>query len=116
MAVHLAQKATPEEEATGAAIGAPRPAGLPSIGDLNKDDAGPTEYEQYLFDLNGYVVLRSALSTAEVGELNASLDAMPLDTMQPGDWFGHVSMRSNFGHFYVQRTPQICHGHWAVGA
>eukprot|EP01045_Picozoa_sp_COSAG04_P022725 COSAG04_NODE_2610_length_3859_cov_11.192553_4_plen_183_part_00 len=68
---------------------------LPSIAELNKDDVGPTDYEEYLFDLKGYLQLKGAVSPEHVAEINAALDAMPLDTMRPGDWWGHVH-----GHSY----------------
>ena len=77
---------------------APRERGdgsLPSIAELNKDDVGPTDYEEYLFDLKGYLQLKGAVSPEHVAEINAALDAMPLDTMRPGDWWGHVH-----GHSY----------------
>ena len=67
----------------------------PSIAELNKDDVGPTDYEEYLFDLKGYLQLKGAVSPEHVAEINAALDAMPLDTMRPGDWWGHVH-----GHSY----------------
>ena len=41
-------------------------------------------------DLNGYLVLKSAISQQHVAELNAVLDDMPLETMEPGDWWGRV--------------------------
>ena len=88
-----------------------------SIGELNKNDIKPSAYEEYLFvsrgryyclnrwtmprlfgftaprssqDLNGYLVLKGAVSKEHVCELNAVLDEMPLDAMQPGDWWGRV--------------------------
>ena len=67
----------------------------PSIAELNKDDIGPTDYEEYLFDLRGYLLLKGAVSPEHVAEINAALDAMPLNTMRPGDWWGHVH-----GHSY----------------
>ena len=48
----------------------------------------PTEMEIYLFDLQGFIILKNALSPEEVAELNASIDAMlPIEN---GDWYGHV--------------------------
>ena len=41
-------------------------------------------------DLNGYLVLKGAVTKQHVSELNAVLDEMPLETMQPGDWWGRV--------------------------
>lgn len=48
----------------------------------------PTEMEEYLFDLRGYIMLDGALDKEHVGELNAGIDA--LLPMEPGEWKGHV--------------------------
>ena len=48
----------------------------------------PTEMETYLFDLQGFIILKNALSQEEVAELNASIDTMlPIEN---GEWHGHV--------------------------
>ena len=47
-----------------------------------------TDMERYLFDLNGFIVIRNALSAEEVAECNAVLDTM--QNSQPGEWHGHV--------------------------
>ncbi len=49
---------------------------------------GLTDMERYLFDLNGYLILRNALSADEVASCNAILD--DLQDCRPGDWRGHV--------------------------
>lgn len=36
----------------------------------------PTDMEEYLFDLNGYIVIKQALSQSEVAALNAKLDEL----------------------------------------
>ena len=36
---------------------------------------GLTDHEKFLFDLNGYLVVRGALSADEISELNAAIDA-----------------------------------------
>ncbi|MCB9151972.1 MAG: phytanoyl-CoA dioxygenase family protein [Caldilineaceae bacterium] len=48
----------------------------------------PTELEIFLFDLRGYIVLKNALSAAEVADLNAGLDAIP--PLKKGEWYGYV--------------------------
>ena len=48
----------------------------------------PTELDEYLFDLRGYLVLEGALSPSEVTDLNACVDAIP--PLQPGEWHGNV--------------------------
>ena len=47
-----------------------------------------TERERYFFDLNGYLLLKGALSAHEVSEINAAIDA--LLPLAPGEWKGHV--------------------------
>ncbi len=47
-----------------------------------------TERERYFFDLNGFLVLRGALSTGEVADINAAIDA--LLPIAPGQWKGYV--------------------------
>ena len=54
-----------------------------------------TDLQTYLFDLRGYVMLEEALTTAEVNELNAGLDAVP--RLEPGQWYGHVHGHSYYG-------------------
>ena len=51
-------------------------------------DSPCTELERYLFDLNGYVVLKGALSAQEVADCNGILDE--LQDASPGEWRGHV--------------------------
>jgi len=52
-------------------------------------DAVPTsELETFLFDLNGFVIIRGALSAAELAETNASMDR--LQSLRKGEWAGHV--------------------------
>ena len=47
-----------------------------------------SERERYFFDLNGYLLLKGALSAEEVAEINAGIDA--LLPIAPGEWKGHV--------------------------
>ncbi len=51
------------------------------------------ERAKYFFDLQGYIILRSAVSKAEVQELNDTLDALP--RLKPGEWYGALH-----GHSY----------------
>lgn len=53
----------------------------------------PTEMEDYLFDLRGYLFLEGAISQAEVEALNAGIDA--LLPMAPDEWQGHVHRHDN---------------------
>lgn len=47
-----------------------------------------SEMEKYLFDLNGFIVLKSALSKDEVDACNLTLDGM--QDSEPGQWHGRV--------------------------
>ena len=60
---------------------------------MGKDEAvyqrsGLTDTERYLFDLNGYLIPRAALSPQEVAACNESLDS--LQDCGPGEWRGRV--------------------------
>ncbi len=62
--------------------------------------AGITEMDRYLFDLNGFVILRGAIPEDRLVALNESLDGM-MD-MKPGEWRGHVH-----GHFFSSATEGL---------
>ncbi len=55
--------------------------GTPNAGQLSA-------MEKYLFDLNGFIVLKGALSKDEVDACNLTLDAM--QDSKPGQWHGRV--------------------------
>jgi hypothetical protein len=61
-------------------------------------DIPVTPREEYLFDLNGFVILRNALTKTHVAEMNAVLtDITSLDPpLRPGDWYGCVHAH-NYG-------------------
>ena len=42
----------------------------------------------YLFDLQGYLLLKGALSANDVAEINAAIDHLP--RLKPGEWHGQV--------------------------
>jgi hypothetical protein len=48
----------------------------------------PTNLEDYLFDLRGYLILKGALSKSEVAALNQGLDDVP--PLQRNEWHGAV--------------------------
>lgn len=52
-----------------------------------------TAMEEYLFDLNGFVVLRDAIPSDWIDEANAIVDSRP-DGMTFGDWWGNVHVHS----------------------
>jgi hypothetical protein len=49
-----------------------------------------TEMERYLFDLNGYLILRNALSPEEVAACNATYDELEAAPVQGRGWHGNV--------------------------
>lgn len=48
----------------------------------------PSDLDKYLFDLNGYIILKGALSDEEIDACNRDLDL--LRDLQPGEWHGAV--------------------------
>ena len=64
-----------------------------------------TEMDRYLFDLNGYLVIRGALSETEVTYCNGSLDEM--QDCKPGEWRGRVQGHNFTGHHEGLNLQQI---------
>jgi len=60
------------------------------------DAQPPTDLEVFRFDLNGFIIVRGALSPAQLAAGNASLDR--LQHLRKGEWAGHVH-----GHDYGGR-------------
>ena len=65
----------------------------------------PTEREEYLFDLQGYLVLDGALSKEEVAGINEAIDAIP--PLDRGQWHEKVRRRDQHEHLGVN-LQQIC--------
>ena len=51
--------------------------------------------QDYLFDLRGYLILKNAVDTAHIADLNAALDAFP--PLEWGEWHGNVQRFDNNG-------------------
>jgi ectoine hydroxylase-related dioxygenase (phytanoyl-CoA dioxygenase family) len=51
--------------------------------------------DDYLFDLNGYVILRNAIDQTLIDRLNAALDSFP--SLAWGEWHGNVQRFDNNG-------------------
>ena len=70
------------------------------------DDAPPTALELYQFDLNGYIIIKGAVSPAEVQRLNDDLDELPRPKM--GEWLGraHVTATGGSGHAHGAQIQQ----------
>ena len=57
----------------------------------------PSPLEEYLFDLQGFLVLRGALSADEVAACNAVVDSIP-KSLERGQWWGHVQREDHPEH------------------
>jgi len=57
----------------------------------------PCALDEYLFDLQGFVVIRGALSQAEVVAANAAIDTIPRDIPR-GGWYGWVQREDHPEH------------------
>src|SRR5689334_5387691 len=51
-----------------------------------------TPLDDFLFDLNGYLVLKNALEPERVQALNEEFDRFP-DDLEPGDWYRGAQRR-----------------------
>jgi hypothetical protein len=60
------------------------------------DAQPPTPMEVFLFDLNGFIIVRGAIAPEQVAACNASMDR--LQHLRKGEWAGHVH-----GHDYGGR-------------
>jgi len=56
----------------------------------------PSELDNYLFDLRGYLILRGALAPDQVQRLNEAFDTFPPD-LAPWDWWGNVQRSDSEG-------------------
>lgn len=48
----------------------------------------------YLFDLNGFRILRGALDQNQLGAINSWVDSQDIDALNPGDWIGDVEVHT----------------------
>ena len=78
--------------------------------DVQTPAVQPTEMDDFLFDLRGYLVLRSAISPRLLDELNATFDTFP-DDLEMGDWFGNTQRRD-----YNKATGLELHNATELGA
>ena len=51
-----------------------------------------TPMQEYMFDLNGYLILRGALSASEVDAMNATYDQMQRTSVKGKGWSGNVAV------------------------
>ncbi len=55
----------------------------------------PSDLDDYLFDLRGYLILEGAVDAEHVAELNGALDSFP--SLEWGEWHGNVQRFDNNG-------------------
>jgi len=55
----------------------------------------PTEMEDYLFDLKGYLILENAITPGQLGRINQWIDDAP--PLKNDEWLGHVQAQSYHG-------------------
>jgi len=54
-----------------------------------------TPMQEYLFDLNGYLVLKGAISPEDVAAMNATYDAIAAAGIEGKGWFGRVGVNAS---------------------
>ena len=54
-----------------------------------------TPMQEYLFDLNGYLVLKGAISPDDVAAMNATYDAIATANIDGKGWFGRVGVNNS---------------------
>lgn len=68
----------------------------------------PTQRENYLFDLRGYLVLEGVVSPEQVRRINDAIDAIP--PLQNGEWWGRVQGHSYHGDIDGRNLQNIVEG------
>ena len=83
--------------------------------------AAVSHRDKYLFDLQGFLIIRNALSPEELGSINDWIDAMP--ETKPGDWIGAIHRQDHEEKFGINLqqiyeaepfTHLIDHPRWAA--
>ena len=65
----------------------------------NKADRVPTKMDEFLFDLNGFLILRNALSDAELDQMAAGIEAVP--ELDENEWHGPIHREPHGGELGV---------------
>lgn len=55
-------------------------------------DRQPTALDEFLFDLNGFLIIKRAVDDVLLDRLNAEFDSFPRD-LEPGDWYRGAQRR-----------------------
>ena len=69
----------------------------------------PTALDDFLFDLNGYIIIKNAVEPGLLGDLNSAFDAFP--KLTPMEWWGNAQRRD-----YTAETGFELHNCVEVGA
>ena len=71
-------------------------------------DASDQELQQYLFDLQGYLVIHNVLGAAEVAELNRLIDAQRLPSPRESIRFGSAAGKHGPDHGFLNWGEPFC--------
>src|SRR5215469_15241596 len=71
-------------------------------------DASGQELQQYLFDLQGYLVIHNVLGAAEVSELNRLIDAQKLPSPRESIRFGSAAGKHGPDHGFLNWGEPFC--------
>jgi Phytanoyl-CoA dioxygenase (PhyH) len=71
-------------------------------------DASDQELQQYLFDLQGYLVIHNVLGPAEVAELNRLIDAQRLPSPRESIRFGSAAGKHGPDHGFLNWGEPFC--------
>src|SRR5438093_12648424 len=71
-------------------------------------DASDRELQQYLFDLQGYLVIHNVLGAAEVAELNRLIDAQRLPSPRESIRFGSAAGKHGPDHGFLNWGEPFC--------
>ena len=71
-------------------------------------DASDLELQQYLFDLQGYLVIHNVLGAAEVAELNRLIDAQRLPSPRERIRFGSAAGLHGPDHGFLNWGEPFC--------
>ena len=58
---------------------------------LLPQSSSPSALDDYLFDLNGFLIVKGVLSASELDDLNGAFDSFP--PIAPGEWTGNSQRR-----------------------
>src|SRR5207302_266686 len=89
---------------------------LTQIGEGVTVDASNQELQQYLFDLQGYLVIHNVLGAAEVAELNRLIDAQRLPSPRGSIRFGSAAGKHGRIRMHKGQTMGAMHADYGASA